>query len=597
MCDRLFVVGVVGLREQPLDLSDAFSGRLRIDVVRGRVPGNGLGLAEPAVRPRIDRQLGRRLEVVAKRYESAFEGVVRIGHARTDGSERRDRCPRVASGHQNRREDGDNVDTDGEECGCMTHDCSFLEDLPLADDQRSVADGQRDSHAADWGAEQLGEGVRPDAVVWPESTDDVSAVLSAATEHGVPVTPYAAGTGLEGNAVPARGGISLDLTRMDGVRDYRPDDFQIDVGPGIIGSAVEEHVASDGLFFPPLPSSGDISTIGGMIATDASGMQTVCYGEVADWVLGLEAVLADGTVVETGSRASKTSSGYNLTELLVGSEGTLAVVTEATLELAGRPAQIRGGRAIFETLDDATAAVSEAVRTDLDVARIELVDGLSARMANAYLGTDLPDAPMVFLEFHANHGVAEEIELCRTIFEAHDVARFELSADDAGMDELWQARRELAYAVATYDADLEPLHPGDVTVPISSYPEIVRETRRLADEHDLLIPCFGHAGDGNLHYSVLVDRDDPDHVDLGEAVYAEIVERALEMGGTATGEHGIGQGKREYLEAEHGSGAVDAMKRVKRALDPTGTLNPGKIFPETATELRVCENDDLEDDE
>ncbi|TYL38728.1 lactate dehydrogenase [Natronococcus pandeyae] len=462
----------------------------------------------------------------------------------------------------------------------MTHDCSFLEDLPLADDQRSFADGQRDSHAADWGAEQLGEGVTPDAVVWPESTDDVSAVLAAATERGVPVTPYAAGTGLEGNAVPAHGGISLDLTRMDDVRDYRPDDFQIDVGPGIIGSDVEEYVAADGLFFPPLPSSGDISTIGGMIATDASGMKTVRYGEIADWVLGLEAVLADGTVVQTGSRAVKTSSGYNLTETIVGSEGTLAVVTEATLELAGRPQQIRGGRAIFETLDDATAAVSDAVRTDVDVARIELVDGLSARMANAYLGTDLPDAPMVFLEFHANHGVEEEIDLCRTIFEEHDVARFEMSADDAEMDELWRARRELAYAVATYDADLEPLHPGDVTVPISSYPEIVRETRRLADEHDLLIPCFGHAGDGNLHYSVLVDRDDSDQVTRGKEIYAAIVERALEMGGTATGEHGIGQGKREYLEAEHGAGAVEAMRRIKRALDPTGTLNPGKIFPE-----------------
>ncbi|NKE36636.1 FAD-binding oxidoreductase [Natronococcus sp. JC468] len=463
----------------------------------------------------------------------------------------------------------------------MTHDCSFLEALPLEDDQLSFADGHRDSHAADWGAEQLGEGVTPDAVVWPESTDDVSTVLAAATERGVPVTPYAAGTGLEGNAVPARGGISLDLTRMDDVREYRPDDFQIDVGPGIIGSAVDERVAGDGLFFPPLPSSGDISTIGGMIATDASGMQTVRYGEVADWVLGLEAVLADGTVVETGSRAIKTSSGYNLTELLVGSEGTLGVVTEATLELAGRPEQIRGGRAIFETLEDATAAVSEAVRTEVDVARIELVDELSARMANAYLGTDLPDAPMVFLEFHANHGVDEEIDLCRTIFEARDVARFETSADDAEMDELWRARRELAYAVATYDADLEPLHPGDVTVPIGAYPDIVRETRRLAEEHDLLIPCFGHAGDGNLHYSVLVDRDDPAQIELGGEVYDAIVERALEFGGTATGEHGIGQGKREYLEAEHGSGAVDAMCRVKDALDPTGTLNPGKIFPES----------------
>ena len=469
----------------------------------------------------------------------------------------------------------------------MTHDCSFLESLDLGDDQLSFAEGRRESHATDWGAEQSGREVLPDAVVYPESTADVSAVLAAATDHGVPVTPYAAGTGLEGNAVPARGGISLDLTRMDDVVDYRPEDFQIDVGPGIIGADVDEYVAADGLFFPPLPSSGDISTVGGMIATDASGMQTVKYGEVADWVLGLEAVLADGTVIETGSRAIKTSSGYNLTDLIVGSEGTLAVVTEATLELAGRPQQIRGGRAIFETLDDAAEAVYDAVRTDVDVAKIELVDGLSARMANDYLGSDLPDAPMVFLEFHANHGVDEEIDLCRTIFEDHDVLRFEMSEDDEEMADLWEARRELAYAVRSYDPDLRPLHPGDVTVPISAYPEIVREAKRLAADHDVLVPCFGHAGDGNLHYSVLADPDDPDHLERGERAYRELVERAIEIGGTSTGEHGIGQGKRKYLEPEHGAGAVDAMRSVKHALDPTGTLNPGKLFPETEDGERV----------
>jgi D-lactate dehydrogenase (cytochrome) len=471
----------------------------------------------------------------------------------------------------------------------MTHDCSFLEDLDLGDDQVSLAAGRRETHAADWGAEQHDDGVLPDAVVWPESTADVSAVLAAATDHGVPVTPYAAGTGLEGNAVPVHGGISLDLTRMDDVVDYRPEDFQIDVGPGIIGADVDEYVASDGLFFPPLPSSGDISTIGGMIATDASGMGTVRYGEVSDWVLGLEAVLADGTVVRTGSRAKKTSSGYNLTDLIVGSEGTLAVVTEATLELAGRPEQIRGGRAIFGTLDDAAAAIFDAVRTEVDGARIELVDGLSARMANDYLGSDLPDAPMVFLEFHANHGVETEIDLCRTIFEEHDVVRFETSGDDDEMAALWEARRELAYAEANYDPDLDPLHPGDVTVPISAYPEIVHEAKRLADESDLLVPCFGHAGDGNLHYTVLVDLDDPEQVERGEALYRAVVERALELGGTATGEHGIGTGKQRYLEPEHGAGAVETMRTIKRALDPTDTLNPGKIFPETADGGRVHE--------
>ncbi|RQG99910.1 FAD-binding oxidoreductase [Natrarchaeobius oligotrophus] len=460
----------------------------------------------------------------------------------------------------------------------MERDCSFLEDLPLGDDRYSFAAGRRESHATDFGTEHRGDGVTPDAVVWPESTADVSAVLAAATDRDVPVTPYAAGTGLEGSAVATRGGISMDLTRMDAVVDYRPEDFQIDVEPGVVGSSVDEHVARDGLFFPPLPSSGDISTIGGMIATDASGMQTVRYGEVADWVLGLEAVLADGTVVETGTRASKTSSGYNLTELLVGSEGTLAVVTRATLELAGRPEQIRGGRAVFESLSDATDAVSEAIRTEIDVARIELLDALTVRMANEYLGTDLPDSPTVFLEFHANHGIDAEISLCEAIFEEYGAVGFEVSGDDAEMADLWEARRELAHAELHYESDLEPYRYGDVTVPISAYSEIVRETKRIAETYDLLMPCFGHAGDGNLHYTALVDPDDPDSLERGKRAYEAVVDRAIDLGGTITGEHGIGTGKRAYLEDEHGTAAVETMRTIKRALDPAGTLNPGTIF-------------------
>jgi len=467
----------------------------------------------------------------------------------------------------------------------MTRECSFLGDLDL-DGSVSFGEAERDGHAGDWGTHE-DDHVRPDAVVYPASTADVSAVLAAADERGVPVTPYAAGTGLEANATPVHGGVSLDLTRMDDVLEVRPDDFQVVVEPGVYGSAVAEAVAEHGLFFPPLPSSGDISTVGGMIATDAGGMQTVKYGEVADWLLSVEAVLADGTVVEAGSRAVKTSSGYNLAELLVGSEGTLAVVTRATLELAGRPKQVHGGRALFPTLDDAAAAVFDAVRSGVDVAKIELVDATSATMANDYSGTDLPDVPMVFLEFHADHHVETEVEFCETVFEDHDVQRFEVAPDDDGMADLWQARKDLAFAVRSYDPDLAPLHPGDVTVPISRYPELVGHVKALADEHDLLIPCFGHAGDGNLHYSVLVDESDPDHVALGERVSAAIVERAIEFEGTSTGEHGIGTGKREYLVAEHGEAAVETMRRVKRALDPNDTLNPGKIFPETADGERV----------
>jgi D-lactate dehydrogenase (cytochrome) len=460
----------------------------------------------------------------------------------------------------------------------MSHDVSFLVALDV-DGEVSTSAGTLESHAADWGTPD-GEGIEPDAVVYPASTADVATVLAAATDHGVPVTPYAAGSGLEGSAVPVAAGISMDLTRMDAVLDVRPEDFQLDVQPGVMGSTVDDRAGEDGLWFPPLPASGDISTIGGMIATDAGGMGTVKYGEVSDWVVRLEVVLADGTVVDTGTRAIKSSAGYNLTELVVGSEGTLGVVTEATLELDGRPRQIRGGRAVFPALDDATAAVTDVVQSGVDVAKVELLDETSARMANAYTGTDLPDAPMVFVEFHADHGVDEEVQYCREVFGAHDPRRFEVAADGEGMGDLWQARRDLAYAIRRYDPDLTPLHPGDVTVPISEYGPMVRYAKDLAAERDVVVPCFGHAGDGNVHYSVLVDETDPQAVTRGEDVYRRIVERAIEFGGTSTGEHGIGRGKREYLELERGPGAVDAMSRVKHALDPEGTLNPGKIFPE-----------------
>ncbi|MFB6118496.1 FAD-binding oxidoreductase [Halosegnis sp.] len=461
----------------------------------------------------------------------------------------------------------------------MSHDCSFLRDV-LPDDQVAFTDATRAAHADDWGTEGTSKANQPDAVVYPESTEDVAAVLAAADERGIPVTPYAAGTSMEGNPVPRFGGVSLDLTRMDAVLEVRLDDFQIDVQPGVLGSAVDEAVADHGMFFPPLPSSGSISTVGGMIANDASGMQTVKYGEVGDWVLELEAVTAAGETFTAGSTAKKTSAGYNLADLLVGSEGTLAVVTRATLELAGRPDQIRGGRAVFPSLGDAADAVFDAVRSGVDVAKIELLDETAGMMANDYFGLGLPDSAMIFVEFHADHHVEEEIAFCRSVFEAHDVSSFEIAADDE-MDELWAAREELAFAVGDYDPDLTPLHPGDITVPISKLPEIIRYAKQLAAEHELLIPCFGHAGDGNVHYTVLADESDEAMVERGEQVYAAIVERAIELGGTATGEHGVGMGKRDYLEAEHGAVAVDVMRRVKGALDPNDTLNPGKLFPET----------------
>ncbi len=457
-------------------------------------------------------------------------------------------------------------------------DFDFLTDV-VDSSKVDYGEGPREEHSADWASELIGAGVTPDAVVTPTSTEDVSRVLEACDSRGVPVTPYAAGTALEGHVVPVERGVSLDTTEMDSVVDVRPDDFQVDVQPGVIGTDVDDAVERHGLFYPPLPSSGGISTIGGMIATDAGGMQTVKYGKIGDWVVGLECVLADGSVVRCGGRAEKSSSGYNLKDMVVGSEGTLAVVTEATLRLKGIPDEIRGARALFPDIDSAADAVSDAVRSEVDVAKIELIDDVAARMANEYLGTDLPDTPMVFLEFHANHGVEREVEFAEAVFRQHDVDEFKTASRER-MEDLWEIRSELGFAVRSYDPSLHPVQAGDVAVPISRYPEMVKEIKRLGDEYDVLVPVFGHAGDGNVHYAPMADPDDQDQYQRAVEVYERAVERALDLGGTATAEHGIGRGKRHYLEREHGAEAVDVMRRIKDALDPNGTLNPGKVLPD-----------------
>lgn len=461
----------------------------------------------------------------------------------------------------------------------MKSSIKFVEEI-LADDQYSYAEVDREQRAADWGTDDV-DAVTPDVVVWPESTADVAAVLSAANDHGIPVTPYAAGTSLEGNAVPVHGGITLDISRMDAILDIRPDDLQVDIQPGVLGDDLNETVAEYGLILPSLPSSGAISTLGGMVANDASGMKTVKYGEVTDWILEIEAVLPTGEVVTTGSKASKTSAGYNLIDLLAGSEGTLAVITQLTVELTGIPEQVRGGRAIFNSLDEATSAVADAIQSGVDVAKIEFIDAFSAQVSNDFLDTNLPDAPMVFVEFHANHGVEEEIDFCRAIFQAHDIQRFEVSENDAGMHDLWAARRELAEAFEPYDSDLSPLTPGDITVPISDYPDIVKYAKRLGSEYDIPVACFGHAGDGNVHYFIMVDPDDPEMVADGETISKKIVSRSIELGGTATGEHGIGIGKRDHLTTEYNAAVVNTMRGIKNTLDPNGILNPGKIFLDT----------------
>ncbi len=392
------------------------------------------------------------------------------------------------------------------------------------------------------------------------------------------MTPYAAGTSLEGHSVPVHGGISLNMMKMDSVLDVRPDDFQIDVQPGVLGGAINDTVEQYGLFFPPLPSSGDISTIGGMIANDASGMQTVKYGEVHDWILRLEAVLPDGTIIETGTNAAKTSAGYNLLDLLVGSEGTLAVVTEATLELAGLPEQIWGGRVTFDTVGDASAFTSDVIRWGVDIAKIELLDRSSVKMSNEHLDADLEERPMVFVEFHTNHSVKDEVEFFESVVDQHPVVDYTVGESGKEMEELWKVREEMATALKNYDPEMAILASGDVTVPVSSYADLVRYISSLEDEYNLEIPCFGHAGDGNIHYTIFVRKDNHRQHAAGERADRDIVERAIDLGGTCTGEHGIGMGKKQHLTSEYNSETIDLMRRVKDDFDPNGILNPGKIF-------------------
>ncbi len=458
-------------------------------------------------------------------------------------------------------------------------DHAFLE-ATLSPDQVSRTATDRTAHGADWGTAP-DETAPPDVVVWPESTAEVAAVLAAATERGVPVTPFAAGSGIAGNAVPTHGGISLDLTRMDAIVDVRPADRQIDVEAGVVGDVINDAVADHGLFFPALPTSGDRATVGGMLATNASGKRTVKYGKVGDWVREIEVVLADGSVLTAGTRAEKTSSGYDLRDLIVGSEGTLGVVTRATLSLTGRPAESRVGRATFAQLADATDAAAALVAAGVDVSALELVDGLSARMVNDYVGSSLEEGPTLFVELQADYGLDAAVEACRDTLAAHDPTTLVL---EAGTDEsaIWKPRRELADAVREYYPDRRSLHAGDVAVPLGALSAIVEHIHELSTAHDVPIPTFGHAGDGNVHFDVLVDPTDEAAVAEAHTIYESIVTRGIELGGTATGEHGIGRAKREFLPVEHGETGVATMQAVKDALDPAGTLNPGKVFPASA---------------
>jgi D-lactate dehydrogenase (cytochrome) len=416
----------------------------------------------------------------------------------------------------------------------------------------------------------------PDGVAFPESTEEVQEIVRVCAEHGVPVIAFGVGTSLEGHVNAPGGGISVDTSRMNHVTEVNAQDLDCTVEPGVTRVELNEYLRDTGLFFPIDPGAN--ASLGGMAATRASGTNAVRYGTMRENVLSLTAVMADGSVIKTGRRARKSSAGYDLTRLLVGSEGTLGIITSLTLRLSGIPQAVSGGVCPFPSVEQACEAVIATIQMGIPVARIELVNGLQMRAMKTYSHLEYPESPCLFVEFHGSDaGVAEQAETFGEIAAEYGGGPFQFTTVAEERAKLWKARHDAYWASLT-------LRPGarglstDVCVPISRLAECIAETEADIAEMGLIAPIVGHVGDGNFHVLVLMDADDPAEIALSEKFVARLNERAVRMDGTCTGEHGIGQGKMGFLEHEMGHG-VDVMRTIKKALDPQNILNPGKIFP------------------
>ncbi len=415
----------------------------------------------------------------------------------------------------------------------------------------------------------------PDAVVFPQATADVQEIVRICAAHRVPVIPFGTGTSLEGHVNAPLGGVSIDFRDMNRVLTVHAEDLDCVVEPGVTRKALNEHLRDQGLFFPIDP--GADASLGGMAATRCSGTNAVRYGTMKDNVLSLKVVLANGELMTTARRARKSSAGYDLTRLIVGSEGTLGVITELTLRLSGIPEAIAAGVCPFPSVEACCEATILTIQSGIPIARIELLDALQVKACNAYSKLALPETPMLFLEFHGSDAsVAEQSQRFGEIAAELGGGPFEWATRPEDRSKLWQARHDAYWAGRA-------LRPGsaavatDVCVPISKLAQCVIETQRDIADSRLVAPILGHVGDGNFHLTLLVDLADAGEVARAKALSERLVARALAMDGTSTGEHGVGQGKMAYLPAEHGEAALDAMRAIKRALDPDGIMNPGKI--------------------
>jgi D-lactate dehydrogenase (cytochrome) len=420
----------------------------------------------------------------------------------------------------------------------------------------------------------------PDAVVFAQSAEDIQNVVRLCAAHDVPVIPFGTGTSFEGHTNAPFGGVSIDTRDMNRILAVHAEDLTCTVEPGVTRKQLNEHLRDMGLFFPIDP--GADASIGGMTATRASGTNAVRYGTMKDNVLAVKAVLPNGETIVSSRRAKKSSTGYDLTRLFVGSEGTLGVFTEITLKLYGIPEAISAAICSFPSVKAAADATILAMQMGLPMARIELLDEVQVRACNLYSKLTLPESPLLMIEFHGTEaGVAEQVERFRDIATDHGGGSFEWASKAEDRSKLWQARHDAYWAAMS-------LRPGsvgissDVCVPLSRLAECIDETKRDIEETGLIAPIAGHVGDGNFHVLPLIMKEDEAEVTKAKAFMERLVLRALDMEGTCSGEHGVGQGKMKYLAREHGEAALDVMRAIKQAIDPHDIMNPGKIVTRSA---------------
>ena len=439
-------------------------------------------------------------------------------------------------------------------------------------DRLSTGESIREIHGRD---EAYSTPALPDAVAFPESTEEVSEMMKICSQYRVPVVPFGIGTSLEGHVIPIHGGISVDTSRMNKVLDIHESDLDAVVQPGVSRTQLNDELRATGLMFTVDP--GADATLGGMAATRASGTNTVRYGTMRENVLALEVVLPDGTIIETGSRARKSSAGYDLTHFFVGSEGTLGIITKLTVRLFGQPDAILAATCAYETVDDAVNTVIMAIQMGIPMARVELLDEMQMKGMNIFNPElNLPEKPHLFLEFHGSDAsVKEQVELFASVGEEFGVSGFQWATKAEDRNRLWAARHNAYYAGKSLRKGCESV-VTDCCVPISALADCIARTKELIEEAGLIAPIVGHVGDGNFHLLILFDPNDPDEFMCAKSLASDVNRVALSFGGTVTGEHGVGTGKKAYMVEEHGP-AYALMATLKRAIDPENIMNPGKV--------------------